>query len=114
MAVILAPREADLIPSPAGKKKGADLIYSRKQAGNINKWNQKQAELKQPEAPPAPPSAIKSSANSTPIASMPTVHRSAHSAQINVLTSFFLSRFAHFPTAAARSNRIHNSLCRGS
>jgi hypothetical protein len=78
----------------AGKnKKGADLIYSRKQAGNINKWNQKQAELKQPEEPAAPAAMSKSSANSTPLRNPanPVQHRSVQSAQkTHVLTTVLL------------------------
>lgn len=78
----------------AGKnKKASELIYSRKQAGNINKWNQKQVELKQPEDPVAPSAMSKSSANSTPIRNPSNpVHRiSAPSAQkTHVLTSISL------------------------
>ncbi|ORY84110.1 hypothetical protein BCR35DRAFT_324803 [Leucosporidium creatinivorum] len=63
-AVVATP----LLPE---KKKGADLIVSRKAAPNISKWNTKQAELKQPDPAPAPPKAVTSSANTTPVASAP-------------------------------------------
>ncbi|KAK4047161.1 hypothetical protein OIV83_005613 [Microbotryomycetes sp. JL201] len=44
------PAAASTIPLlEDGKKKSGDLIYSRKKAADISKWNTKQAELKQPD-----------------------------------------------------------------
>lgn len=81
------------LPFIAEKKKGADLIVSRKAAPNISKWNTKQAELKQPDPTPALRKAVTSSANTTPVAAAPpsSVHRSTTQLSIDLVLTFAFS-----------------------